>query len=346
MSDVNIGSAYAQPNIALIKYWGKRDATLNLPYSNSIGITLDQPGVHTTIRFSRFYKRDSYSINGRRFHEGSANFAPHMRGFLAAIRSKIGSTAKAHITSISAVPVAAGLASSAAAYAALTVAANAALSMNLSERELSTLARIGSGSAARSVGGGFVEWMAGSAANGEDSIAESLYDDAHWPELRMLICVTDDSAKTRTSREGMRLSQKTSPYFPTWLTENARDLTSARQAIQRRDLEQLGTIAEHNCLKMHAVMLSSRPALFYLNGASIELMRMTETWRRQGILCYFTIDAGCQLKFLCEQSALPTLREQLKATGYARTLYECSPGRGARTTILHLQGDNDENTKL
>ncbi len=318
-------TAQAQPNIALIKYWGKRDVELNLPAVGSISLTLDQLWTRTKVCFVRVAGADRVRINGRT----DAVSAQRVSACLDLLRQRAGVDWRAEVTSESNFPLAAGLASSASGFAALVRAAAAALELPLSPAELSRLARRGSGSAARSIHGGFVEWDRGACADGSDSHARQLMPAADWP-LRVLVAITTTAPKEVGSREGMLHSADTSPFYPAWLTAQSGDLEAARGALRTRDFEALAAVSEHSCLKMHALAMSARPGLLYWNGATVEGMRRVRALRTQGLPVFFTVDAGPQLKVVCEESALLEARAALLELEGVHEVIECGLGEGAR----------------
>ena len=317
--------AVAHPNIALIKYWGKRDTTLNLPAVGSISITLDQLAAQTRVSFDQALDDDELILNG----QPQPAALPRISRCLDACRALAGTDRRARITSENNFPTAAGLASSAAGYAALVTAASAALDLELDKPALSGLARQGSGSAARSLFGGFVEWHRGERDDGSDSLAEALLDGADWP-LEVVIGITSEEAKSTGSTEGMELSRLTSPYYAAWLDGQEQDLAAARQAIQQQDFEQLAELAEFSCLKMHAVAMSSQPGLIYWNGATVAAMQQVRELRQAGTPVFFTIDAGPQIKAVCEAGASVQVEQALaEVPGVQRTIH-CGLGESAR----------------
>ena len=218
------------------------------------------------------------------------------------LRAKAGVATRARITTRNNFPTGAGLASSASGYAALVRAGEQALGLELAPRERSIVARQGSGSAARSIFGGFVEMHAGSAADGSDSFAEPLLAAADWP-LEVVIAVTAKGEKEVGSRSGMARSATSSPYYAAWVAQQPADLAAARAAIRARDFAALAELAEHNCLKMHAAALAARPPLVYWNGATVECLLAVRRLRAHGVPVFFTIDAGPQLKAVCAPGA-------------------------------------------
>jgi diphosphomevalonate decarboxylase len=228
------------------------------------------------------------------------------------LRRKAGVDTRVRVASRNNFPTGAGLASSASGFAALVRAAEAAFGLTLSPRERSIVARQGSGSAARSIFGGFVEMHAGSAPDGSDSFAEPLLDGTAWP-LEVVIAVTAKGEKEVGSRSGMTRSASSSPYYAAWVAGQPPDLAAARAAIRARDFGALADVAEHNCLKMHAAALAARPPLVYWNGATVECMHAVLRLRAGGVPVFFTIDAGPQLKAVCAPGARAEVERTLRA---------------------------------
>lgn len=301
-------TALAQPNIALVKYWGKRNDALNLPAAGSLSITLDALHTRTRVQFDATLAADDIILNGKRDDTQTRKLA----AFIDLFRTRAGVATRARVESSNDFPTGAGLASSASGFAALAVATGRALNLQLDTRELSILARRGSGSAARSIFGGFVEMAAGERDDGEDAFASSLLDAAAWP-LSVVVAITSRTVKDTSSRVGMDDSRRTSPYYAAWIDTVHDDLDAARAAVQARDFARLADIGEASCLAMHAVMLATRPGLVYWNAATVECIHAVRALRRQGLGVFFTIDAGPQLKAVClpEHAAAvtDTLRE-------------------------------------
>lgn len=312
----------AHTNIALIKYWGKRDERLNLPAVGSISLTLDALWTETEIEFNVRFKTDRLILNGQPATEKELR---RTSKFLDLLRQRAGLSSPALISSKNNFPTAAGLASSASGFAALTVAAARALKLELSGRELSIFARQGSGSAARSIFGGFVEMHAGRLADGSDAFAEPIVPPDYW-DIRLLIGVTSQVAKKVSSTAGMNLSKETSPYYQAWINAQPVDLKTMRRAIEQRDFEQIGQLAEHSCLKMHALALSSNPGILYWNGVTVEAMHSVRDLRASGTQAYFTIDAGPQIKALCLPEDEPKVRAMLESIPGIQQVISCAPG--------------------
>lgn len=317
--------ASANSNLALAKYWGKRDEHLNLPYTGSISITLAGLTTTAAVRLIPGLDQDRIFLNDQA--AGSAA-GSRIRTFLDIVREKTHQLAKAEVRISSNFPVAAGLASSASTFAALTVAACEAAGACLSPRELSALARRGSGSAARSIFGGYVEWLAGEASDGSDSYAVQLAPSSHWP-LGIVIAITDEGEKRIGSREGMAHVIKHSPFFPAWLASHDADLEAVRRGIQDRDLQLVGQAAEHNCLKMHAAGIAARPFLLYWVPATLAVIEGVVQLRQQGLDAYFSIDAGPQVKILCPLHERTAVAAEIRRVSGVKCVLISEPGGGA-----------------
>jgi diphosphomevalonate decarboxylase len=309
--------ARANTNIALVKYWGKRDAALNLPAVGSLSLTLDGLSTRTTVAFDGKLDRDALLLNGAPADERATG---RISKFLDIVRQRAGLTARANVESTNDFPTAAGLASSASAFAALAVAATHAAGLTLDDRELSILARRGSGSAARSIFGGFAQMHRGTRADGEDSFAEPIVTD--W-DVRLVIAATMSGPKATLSTDGMRHTAETSPYYDAWVGMSERDLKTAREAIARRDLQALGEVTEASCLSMHASAMAARPAVVYFIGATIEGYRIIQDLRRSGVPAWFTCDAGPHVKALTDAAHAQQVEAALAKLGKT---WICRPG--------------------
>lgn len=321
-------AARARANIALVKYWGKADdGPLNIPAVGSISITLDALWSETEVHFDRSLAADELTLNGQYRPEQ----LDRVRRCLDLLRSRAGVERAARITSRNNFPTGAGLASSASGYAALTAAAARALNLKLTPRELSIVARQGSGSAARSILGGFVEMHAGSRSDGSDSFAEPLMPADAWP-LELVVAVTAREEKQVSSRDGMTRSAATSPYFPAWVAGSPADLRQAREAILSRDFRALARVAEWNCLGMHGAAMAARPPLLYWNAATIACLEAVRELRRAAVPVFFTIDAGPQLKAVCAPGTSATVREALAGVPGVVEVLHSGLGPGVEAT--------------
>jgi diphosphomevalonate decarboxylase len=320
-------TAVAGTNIALVKYWGKRDAALNLPAAGSLSLTLDSLGTRTRVTFSDALRADSLVLNGV---PADAKATARVSRFLDRIRARAGTTARAEVASENTVPTASGLASSASGFAALALAAARAAGLEASRAELSELARLGSGSAARSIFGGFVEMARGERADGADSVAAPLPGGEDWRDVRLVVAVTSDAAKALGSTEAMDRTARTSPYYDAWIQSVPGDVADARAAIAARDLPRLGAVAERSAMRMHASGMAADPPILYWSPATLAAMATVRALRAGGTHAYFTIDAGPHVKVLCAAADAPEIVGALaKTPGVLRTVIS-SPGPGAR----------------
>jgi diphosphomevalonate decarboxylase len=316
--------ARAGANFALIKYWGKADTRLNVPAVGSISITLDALFTETEVALAPDLRADELTLDGKRRDED----LPKISACVDLLRQRARAGTRVRIVSRNNFPTGAGLASSASGFAALVRAAEAAFGLSLSARERSIVARQGSGSAARSIFGGFVEMHAGTAPDGSDSFAEPLLESTEWP-LEVVIAVTAKGEKEIGSRSGMTRSASSSPYYAAWVAEQPPDLAAARAAIRGRDFGVLAELAEHNCLKMHAAALAARPPLVYWNGATVDCLHAVRRLRAGGVPVFFTIDAGPQLKAVCAPGARAEVESTLSGVPGVLELLTSALGAGA-----------------
>jgi len=279
-----MATAIAHPNIALVKYWGKQSGSGNLPATPSVSITI--AGLTTTTRVVAA-EQDSLCIDGEVRRESK------VEALLDALREAFEVPPLA-IETRNDFPTGAGLASSASGFAALVTAIDDEFDLGLSPEERSTWSRQGSASAARSIFGGFATLAS---QDGAWTGAELLAKEA-WP-LEVVIAVTDEGAKPVSSSEGMERSRATSPFYDAWCRSTEADFEAACRAVAARDFESLAEVAEHSCLKLHSLMLSSRPALFYWNPATIAAIETIRRLRKAGTPVFYTIDAGPQVKAVC-----------------------------------------------
>ncbi|WP_322802291.1 diphosphomevalonate decarboxylase [Thermoflexus sp.] len=315
-------TAQAHPNIAFIKYWGNRDDRLRLPANPSLSMNLGALRTVTTVTFLEEEGPDVLILNGIRV-EGPAR--DRVEAFLNHVRGMAGLRGQAVVESSTDIPAGVGLASSAAAFAALAVAAAAALGLDLSERELSILARLGSGSACRSVPPGFVEWVAGD--RHEDSYAYSIAPPEHWA-LWDVIAIVSEQHKAVSSSEGHRRAA-TSPLHALRVATASERVARCREAIQQRDFESLVEIVETDAIWMHAVMMTSRPPLFYWEPATITVLQAVRRWREEGLPVAFTLDAGPNVHVLCPGEVAPEVAQRLERVPGVRRVLTSGPGGGA-----------------
>jgi len=320
-------TARACANIALVKYWGKRDAALNMPAAGSISLALGALVTETTVAFDPDLANDVIDLDGAPARQ---DVAMRITAFLDLVRAQSGVQIRARVTSKNEFPTASGLASSASGFAALALAATKAGGLDLEPRALSVLARRGSGSAARSVFGGFARMHTG--VNNEDGYAEPITSPLA-DRVRMVIAVIGGGApKQYTSRDAMEHTAKTSPLYRAWLDLVPRDLEACELALSSGDLEQLGTIAEANALAMHATAMAARPGLVYWRPATLAVLAQVRGLRECGVGAWATIDAGPHVKVLTSEEDAPTLAMQLRDIDGVTAVTISAPG-GPATVV-------------
>jgi diphosphomevalonate decarboxylase len=329
---VKAARATAHSNIALVKYWGKRegvDPDLNLPAVGSLSMTLDELRTETTVRPAA---RDSFVLDGVPQENDSARkvFA-HLDRVHAATRA-LSPRPPCHVDSTNHLPTAAGLASSAAGFAALTLAAATAFAVT-DTADLPALARRGSGSAMRSLWGGFVRLDAGTRADGSDCVARRLFGPDHV-DVRLLVVHTAAGPKPVGSTGGMERCRETSPYYMAWVAQHLPELDAAHAALTARDLPALGAVMERSCFRMHASMFAMDPPLVYWNGATLDAIREVWAARAQGLAGWVTSDAGPHVKVLCATSDAPALAERLRGVRGVLAVQAVAPGPDASARVL------------
>ena len=317
--------ARARSNIALVKYWGKRDRAKNLPATGSLSVTLSSLYTTTHVTFDDELEQDELHLSGV---PASGAALARVGRFLDHVRALAGRRSFACVVSENSFPTAAGLASSASGFAALALAATTAAGLRLSTAELGRLARLGSGSAPRSLLGGFVELPAGTDPDGNDCTPLPLAPASHW-DLRLVVALTARGEKPVGSTKAMEDTRRSSPYYPAWLKANATQLDEARQAVRDRDLTRLGQAMEASCFRMHASMLAASPPLLYWNGATVDALRAVWDLRARGVEGYVTIDAGPHVKVLTTPAAADAFVRALRLVGGVHEVLVESLGAGA-----------------
>ena len=316
-------TAIAHPNLALVKYWGKRDIRLNLPAAGSLSVTLSGLRTQTSVAFIPGQARDAVILNGR------AVWGPKLDRivrFLDHLRRLAGTDLRATVNTENDFPTAAGLASSSSGFAALAAAGAAALGLELTAPELSVLARLGSGSAARSIHGGFVEMLPGVMPDGSDSHAVPVAYENHW-DLRCLILLTAKGETSIGSTEAMNHTASSSPYYRAWVESVPHDLALAREAIRNRDMKTLAVVAERSCLRMHASAAAADPGILFWNGTTIELIHHIRKLRSDGFPVFFTIDAGPHVKVFCSASEMSAVTQSIRSV-FSGDIIVARPGPG------------------
>ncbi|MDA3148221.1 diphosphomevalonate decarboxylase [Leucobacter sp. UCMA 4100] len=319
-----MSTAIAQPNIALIKYWGKVDEELILPATDSISLTLDGFPTTTTVELSDD-ELDTIVLNGRQLTEAETM---RMRRVLDRARELSGDHRAASITSTNTIATAAGLASSAAGFAALATAVNNAYALGLDATGVSRLARLGSGSASRSVFGGMVRWHRGH--DDLTSYAEPI--DWNGPDLALVIVQLSAAQKAISSRVGMTRTIETSPFYEGWVTSNQRLVEQAMAAVAEGELAELGQLTELSTMRMHASMLGAVPPIRYLTGESFTVLDAVAELRNEGLTAYATADAGPNIKVLTTVAELDDVHAWLSERFPQATTLTSRLGAGAHLT--------------
>ncbi|MCI1290551.1 MAG: diphosphomevalonate decarboxylase [Lactobacillus sp.] len=294
-------TAIAHTNIALIKYWGKADPDLRLPLMNSLSMTLDKFYTETTLSWQT---SDQFFLNGKL---QAAADSQRVFSYLHLLERRLNLPNRHYLVrSVNHVPTSAGLASSSSAFAALAAAFDQLQQLHLSRQDLSRLARLGSGSATRSIFGGFAEWQAGDDAN---SYAVPI-DERPKLDLHLLVVELDQQPKKISSTIGMQRAQ-TSPFYQTWLERNPDEIAQMKLAIQQADFDKIGQLAELNANEMHALNLTAQPPFTYFEPATMQIIKWVQAWRAAGIPCYYTIDAGPNVKILTSLKNCKVLSSRL-----------------------------------
>lgn len=298
-------TAQASPNIAFIKYWGNRDSALRLPANGSISINLDGLFTRTTVSFQPSLALDELVINS---HQVMGKGLERVVALLELVRQAAGISLRAEVVSENNFPTGAGIASSASAFAALALAATKAAGLDWSEAQISRLARLGSGSASRSIPSGFVEWQMGT--GDEDCFAVSIAPPEHW-DLADCVAIVSAGHKATGSTEGHALAP-TSPLQAARVADSGRRLEICRRAILERDFAAFANIIELDSDMMHAVMMTSQPQLFYWKPATLAVMESVRSWRGDGLQAAYTIDAGPNVHVVCPQSEMDAVASLLR----------------------------------
>ncbi len=329
----HIGRCRAHTNIALIKYWGKRNEELFLPMNSSLSLTLDAFYTDTEVVLDDNLDSDIFYLDDIK---QSDRETAKITQFLNLFRDLANIKTRACVKSYNHVPTAAGLASSASAFSALAGAMNQATGLDLDLKTLSTFARRGSGSATRSLYGGFVEWYMGEGDESDSSHAIPV-DDASW-DIGMIVIAVNTGRKKLSSRVGMKQTIATSPFYSSWVETATSDLTKMKDAIKQKDFITLGEITESNGMKMHATMLGAFPPISYWEPDSVKAISKVKEIRETGIPCYVTMDAGPNVKVLCRQSDMDKIESLLLEDFNREQIIPTQVGEG-----IKLISDSDWN---
>jgi len=321
-------TAVAPSNIAFIKYWGKKDEVLRLPENGSISMNLSDLLTTTTVEFSSSYKEDSITINGVQEANEGSRAVKH----LDRIRKLAKITDKAKVVTTNNFPTGTGLSSSASGFAALTVAGAKAAGLNLSEKELSILARQGSGSACRSIPDGFVEWLDGDTS--ETSYAVSLYAADYW-DIVDVVAVVSKNKKEVSTTEGQKLVNS-SPFFPVRLANIKGKIELMKKYLKEKNFSDFGELLEAEALELHSIMLTSKPSLIYLLPGSLKIMHAVKKWRQEGLEVYFTVNTGQDIHLICRKKDAETVVKKLNEIEEVSKTIINNPSKGAHLSDKHL----------
>lgn len=321
-------TAVAPSNIAFTKYWGKKDEVLRLPENGSVSMNLSNLLTTTTVEFSDKYKGDEIIVDGIQEEGPSKRAIQH----LDRVRKLANIDKKAKVVSNHNFPSGTGLSSSASGFAALTLAASKAAGLDLAEKELSILARQGSGSACRSIPGGFVEWLDGDTS--DTSYAVSIFPPNHWKIVDVVAVVSTGKKDVPTSA-GHKTAQS-SPFMKVRLISMKEKNKKVKKLIEQKKFSEFGELLEAEALELHAIMLTQKPALIYWTPGTLQIMKLTAHWKAQGLPVYFTINTGQDIHLICEQKNVEAVKSKLKELEEVKAIIVNTPGEGARLTNQHL----------
>ncbi|MCL5784972.1 MAG: diphosphomevalonate decarboxylase [Patescibacteria group bacterium] len=321
-------TAIAPSNIAFTKYWGKKDEVLRLPENGSVSICLSNLLTTTTVEFQKDLTEDSVTLNGEIESGEDSRVIKH----LDRIRKLAGIDTKAKVVSNNNFPVGTGLSSSASGFAALSLAASKAAGLNLSEKELSILARQGSGSACRSIPSGFVEWLDGDTS--ETSIAVQIFPPDYW-DIADVVAVVSTGKKDVPTTVGQQ-SAKSSPFMEVRKSHMKQKNELVKQLIKDKNFTAFGQLTESEALELHAIMITQTPPLIYWQPNTVLMMKLIQKWRSEGLPVYFTINTGQDVHILVEQKNVNELKEKLETIEEVRNIIVNTPGAGARFSENHL----------
>lgn len=325
----------APTNIAVIKYWGKDNVALNTPLNSSVSVTLNPDDLQTitTVVASREFKMHRLWLNGTEEPVSSNKRVMTVIHQLLAlaqdrkdangniiVQKQDWTSYHFQIISKNTFPTAAGLASSASGYACLVGALSDLLCCKEEfPGQFSTIARQGSGSACRSLDGGFVKWQKGSRVDGSDSCAIQLKDENHWQELRAFICVVNDAKKETSSTNGMMTSKETSEllkFRAESIVENR--IEQMEKAYGKKDFATFGKLMMQDSNQFHATCLDTYPPIFYLNSTSQKIISLVHQYNayHNEIRAAYTFDAGPNAVLFVQQP---------DAAEFLHLLLECFP---------------------
>lgn len=321
-------TAVAPSNIAFIKYWGRKDEELRLPENGSISMNLSDLLTTTTVQFSPDFKEDEVIIDNQKEENEGNRAIKH----LDRIRKIAKINYKAKVVTQNNFPTSTGLSSSASGFAALTVAGAKAAGLNLSEKELSILARQGSGSACRSIPDGFVEWLDGDTS--DTSYGVSLYSANYW-NIVDVVAVVSKNKKEVSTTEGQKLASS-SPFFPVRLAKIKDKINLIKKYMKEKNFSLFGELVEAEALELHAIMLTSVPSLIYLLPGSLRVMHMVKKWRQEGLGVYFAVNTGQDIHLICQKKDVEKIVKKVEEISDVQKTIINYPAEGAYTISTHL----------
>jgi diphosphomevalonate decarboxylase len=317
-------TATAPSNIAFTKYWGRKNEKLRLPENGSISMCLSNLLTTTTVEFSQNFKKDEVSIDGKE----DQRVIEH----LDRIRKLAKINLKAKVLSNNNFPSGTGLSSSASGFAALTLAATSALDLKLSEKQLSILARQGSGSACRSIPSGFVEWVDGNTS--DTSFAKTIFPSNFW-NIADVVAIVSEGKKEIPTSVGMQKATS-SPFMKVRLLKMKEKNLKVKKFIKLRNFKKLGELIEQEALELHTIMLTQYPPLIYWTPGTLKIMKLVSHWRKEGLEVYFTINTGQDIHLICERKNVEKLKNKLEALDEVKDIIVNSPSQGAHISKTHL----------
>jgi len=324
-------TAIAPSNLAFIKYWGRKNGDLRLPTNASISMNLSSLLTTTTVEFTSSLEQDEFELNETKYDYDSKKVQRVVK-HLDRIRKLGQIKSRARVVSSNNFPSDTGLSSSSSGLAALTVAAATAANLNLSEKELSILARKGSGSACRSIPNGFVEWLDGD--SDQTSFAVSLFPPSHW-EIADVVAIISNEQKEVGSTEGQE-SANTSPFYETRLAKIDNKIKKAKSLLEKRQFSEFGEMVEAEALELHAIMITSSPSLIYWQPETVKMMKLVKKWRSEGLQVYFSLNTGQDMHIICEKKNIAQLTANLGRVPEVKEFIVNYPSNGTSITNEHL----------
>jgi len=298
-------TAKSPANIAFIKFWGKKNTKLNIPFNDSISMNLTNCVTTTTVEFNPRFRSDRVFLDRKEVKDEKKM---RVLKIIDLVREKSNVVWGVKVVSKNNFPSDAGIASSASAFSALALAASVASGLNLSKKELSILARLGSGSASRSIVDGFAQWKKGT--NNDTSYAVQIAPVIYW-DLIDIVVVVESGKKKNSSTEGHSLAP-TSPFYKTRQKLLPKRLKEIKSALLKKNFKKFGELLEEEAIELHMIAMTSKPPIFYWNKGTVEVINKLHEWREKGLLAYFTMDAGANVHVFCLAKDTKKINSRLK----------------------------------